>query len=125
MKTILAVLAKGDAKDRLAVIADIATLAGVSVATVTAGVLTLVAGAGKVDVENLLGAIIFSLFGLAIGCCIVAAFIWVVVQLSKPWKAPRGVQSLLICAAWLIFFIIVLYAVSFFYSLISSLRVLG
>ena len=124
MKTILATLAKGNAKDRLAVIADIATLAGVSVATVTAGVLTLVAGTGKLNVENFFGATILSLTGLAVGCCLVAGFIWVIVQLSKPWGAPRGVQSLVMCAVWLMFIIIVLFAVKFFYSLISSFRIL-
>lgn len=123
MKTILSVLAKGDAKDRLAVIADIATLAGVSVATVTAGVLTLAAGAGKLDVGNLFGVIILSLFGLAVGCCLIAGFIWFIVQLSKPWGAPPGIQGLLRCAAWLIFIIVILYAVFFFYSLISSMRI--
>lgn len=125
MKTIFETLAKGDGKEKLAVIADIATLAGVSVATVIAGILTLVAGAGKINAGNLLGVTILSLFGLALVCCLVAGFIWVVVAFSKPWKAPSGVQKLVMCAIWLLFIIIILFTVSFFYSLISSFRIVG
>lgn len=124
MKTVIEVLAKGNGKDRLAVIADIATLAGVSVATVTAGVLTLAAGPGKLDVGNLFGATILSLIGLALGCCLIAGFIWIIVKLSVPWAVPPVIQKLLMCAIWLAFIIIVLYSIAFFYTLISSLRIL-
>lgn len=88
MKTILEALTKGNAKEKLAIIADLATIVGISIATVTASLLALVARTDKLDVGNLFGSVIISLFGLAVICCFVAGFIWVVTQISKPWGTP-------------------------------------
>lgn len=121
MKTILEGLTKGNAKEKLAVIADLATIAGISIATITAGLLALVARTDKLNVENLFGAVIISLFGLAVVCCFVAAFIWVITQISKPWRAPRGVQFLVKCATCLIFICFLLMTIFTFYGIISSM----
>ncbi|MER5113072.1 hypothetical protein [Serratia marcescens] len=125
MKSILAALRQGNAKEKLAVIADLTTIAGISIATITAGLLTLVAKTDKVDVGNLFGVIIISLLGLAGVCCFVALFILIVIKVSKPWGAPRGVQSLVKCAIYLIFICIFLLATFTFYGFISSMRILS
>ncbi len=125
MKSILEALTQGNAKEKLAVIADLTTIAGISIATIIAGLLTLVAKTDKIDVGNLFGVVIISLLGLAGVCCFVAFFIWVVTQISKPWEAPRGVQPLVKCAIFLIFICIFLLATFTFYGIISSMRILS
>lgn len=98
MKSILEVFTQGNTKEKLAVIADLTTIAGISIATIIAGLLTLVAKTDKLDVGNLFGVVIISLLGLAGVCCFMALFIWVITQMSKPWGTPRGIQSLVKCA---------------------------
>lgn len=124
MKSILEAFTQGNAKEKLAVIADLTTIAGISIATIIAGLLTLVAKTDKLDIGNLFGVVIISLLGLAGVCCFVALFIWVITQISKPWGAPRGVQSLVKCAIFLIFICMFLLAVFTFYGIISSMRIL-
>ncbi|MFJ1216957.1 hypothetical protein ACVSUH_14010 [Yersinia enterocolitica] len=123
MKTILEAWTKGNAKEKLAVIADLATIMGLSIASITAGLFTLVARTDKLDVGNLFGVVISSLLGLAVVCCFVAGFIWVVAQISKPWGAPRGVQSLVKCAIWLSAICMFLIAIFTFYEIISSMSI--
>ncbi|WP_193162027.1 hypothetical protein [Enterobacter ludwigii] len=125
MKSILEAFTQGNAKEKLAVIADLTTIAGISVATIIAGLLTLVAKTDKLDVGNLFGVVIISLLGLAGVCCFMALFIWVATQISKPWGAPRGVQSLVKCAIFLIFICMFLLAVFTFYGIISSMRIIS
>jgi len=125
MKSILEAFTQGNAKEKLAVIADLTTIAGISIATIIAGLLTLVAKTDKLDIGNLFGVVIISLLGLAGVCCFVAFFIWVVTQISKPWGAPRGVQSLVKCAIFLIFICMFLLAVFTFYGIISTMRILS
>ena len=125
MKSILEAFTQGNAKEKLAVIADLTTIAGISIATIIAGLLTLVAKTDKLDIGNLFGVVIISLLGLAGVCCFVAFSIWVVTQISKPWGAPRGVQSLVKCAIFLIFICMFLLAVFTFYGIISSMRILS
>ena len=72
MKSILEVFTQGNTKEKLAVIADLTTIAGISIATIIAGLLTLVAKTDKLDVGNLFGVVIISLLGLAGVCCFVA-----------------------------------------------------
>ncbi|HHU4128564.1 TPA: hypothetical protein ACUB6T_004988 [Klebsiella michiganensis] len=125
MKSILEAFTQGNAKEKLAVIADLTTIAGISIATIIAGLLTLVAKTDKLDIGNLFGVVIISLLALAGVCCFVAFFIWVTTQISKPWGALRGVQSLVKCAIFLIFICIFLLAVFTFYGIISSMRILS
>lgn len=61
MKSILEVFTQGNTKEKLAVIADLTTIAGISIATIIAGLLTLVAKTDKLDVGNLFGVVIISL----------------------------------------------------------------
>ena len=123
MKSILEVFTQGNTKEKLAVIADLTTIAGISIATIIAGLLTLVAKTDKLDVGNLFGVVIISLLGLAGVCCFVALFIWVITQMSKPWGTPRGVQPLVKCAISLIFICMFLVAVFTFYEFISSMSI--
>jgi len=125
MKSILEALTQGNAKEKLAVIADLTTIAGISIATITAGLLTLLAKSDNIDVGNLFGVVIISLLGLAGVCFFVALFIWIVTQISKPWGAPRGVQSLVKCAIFLIFLCMFLLAIFTFYGIISSMSILS
>jgi hypothetical protein len=123
MKTISEAFTKGNAKEKLAIIADLATIAGVSITTITAGLLALVARTDKLDVGNLFGVVIISLLGLAVVSCFVAGFIWVLTQISKPWGAPRGVQPLVKCAIWLVSTCMFLLAIFTFYEIISSMSI--
>ena len=123
MKTIFEALTRGNAKEKLAVIADLTTIAGISIATITAGLLALVAKTNNLNVGNLFGAVIISLFGLAVVCCFFAGFIWVATQISKPWGAPRGVQSLVKTSVWLIFICMFLMAIFTIYGIITSMNI--
>lgn len=123
MKTLSESLARLKAKERLAVIADITSIAGVSLAAVTTSLFALTARK-KLDVNNLLGVTIVSLIGLALFCCFIAGFIWVLTAISsKPWGTPSGIQFLAKCVAWLIFICGVLVAGITFYEFISGFRV--
>ncbi|MGP6442078.1 hypothetical protein ACTZGI_04915 [Rahnella aceris] len=125
MKTIFESLVDGNAKERLAIIADITSIAGVSLGTVTGGLLALTALTDKLDVGNLVGVTIISLIGLALFCFFIAGFIWILTKLfSKIWRTPPGVQLLVKCAVWLIFICFLLLAGTTFYGFISGFRIL-
>lgn len=124
MKTIFESLMSGNAKEKLAVIADIISIAGVSLVTITGSMLTLAARTEKLDVGNLVGVTILSLIGLALFCCYIAVFIWGLTTIfSKPWGTPPGVQFLGKCAFWLVFICGMLFAGMTIYEFVSSFRI--
>lgn len=125
MRSIIEALKNGDAKERLAVIADIASLVGLSVASVAGGVLAFAANNNRLNVENVLGISILTLAGLAGLCCIVMLFIWLLSAFSKPWSTPPGIKPLVKCVVWIGFIIAMLWSIGFMYALLSSIRFSG
>ncbi|MDT7309074.1 hypothetical protein [Citrobacter freundii] len=124
MTTILKTLRYGPNKERLAVIADLMSVIGVSGTTVIGGGLAFYATNQKINVNNLVGVAIFSLIGLAVLCCLIAGFILVVALMSKPWKTPPFFKLLIKSAICIVYLCLVLLAVIFFYEFISGFRIL-
>lgn len=123
MKTILEALRKGNAKEKLAVIADLTTIAGVSIATILASMVTLVTMTSELYLKNVFGVIIITIMGLIVICLLVAFFIFIMAEMSQPWRTPRGFQPLIKCTVWLIFICLFLYVIFIFCDIITSFNI--
>lgn len=123
MKTVFEALRTGNAKERLAVAADITSIAGVSFASIIGGLFAIGGTTGKLYVGNLVFVVLSSLATLAVACGAIAIFIILLTKAAGPWKAPPGVQPLVITAMWLIFLCLVLSSSFVYYEFISSFRI--
>lgn len=121
MKTIIQAIKNGDAKERLAIAADIATLAGVSLATVGAGILTVSARATNMNAEAIVGVTIFTLIALVFFCLVIIIFIWIYSEYSKNQLSHPIINFLLKFILWILFTIALLYSVALYYSFIESM----
>jgi len=83
MKSVIKALKEGDAKERLAVIADIATLAGVSLATFSGGILALASSTENLSFRTAVGSGVIAFIGLAVVLLITVLFIWVISFATK------------------------------------------
>ncbi|HHH2461501.1 TPA: hypothetical protein ACTW52_000057 [Klebsiella quasipneumoniae subsp. similipneumoniae] len=100
MKTIFKSFINGDSKEKLAILADIMSIAGISLGTIVASIFTL----EKLNINNVIGVTIISLAGLAIYCIYISSFILLLAKIFlKPWKIPPSVQFLAKCFCWLVF----------------------
>ena len=122
MKTIFEALRNGDAKERLAIIADITSLVGVSVASVAGGLLAIGTQNSNLNVIDIFGVTISSLIGLVFLCLLLMSFIWMLSKLSEPWDTPPGIQFLAKCILWIFFILVILVSVAFFYSFVTHVQ---
>jgi len=122
MKTIFEALKNGDGKERLAIIADITSLVGVSVASVAGGLLAIGTQTTNLNVIDIFGVTISSLIGLVFLCLFLMTFIWILSKLSGPWSTPPGVKFLAKCVIWILFILTILFGVAFFYSFVTTVR---
>ena len=95
MQSIFDTLKTGTAKERLAVVSDIVSILGVSLATVLGGALALNA---KLDVENIAGVLISGLLSLAGVLVVVALFLAVSSWLSLHLPANSPIRRLILIA---------------------------
>lgn len=123
MKTIIDVLREGNAKDRLAIIADITSIIGVSVASVVGGLLAITARFTNLNSEAIIGTTIFTLIAMIILIVLIIGFIYMNTYLSRPWeRAPFGVRPLAKVGAWLLFAVVMIGSVAFFYTIITTIQ---
>lgn len=120
MRTIIECFKSGNAKEKLAIFADIMSIAGVSLGTIVAGLFTL----EKLDVSNVIGVKIISLIGLAIYCAYIAGFIILLTKtFLKPWGTYPGIQFLVKISFWLIFICGALFMGMTIYEFIYGFRI--
>lgn len=119
MQSIFDILKTGTGKERLAVIADIVSILGVSLATVLGGAFALNA---NIDVENLMGVLIGGLLSLAGASAVVALFLATSSWLGLHLSANSPIRRLMLIALWLVFGALFLYAAYFAYAVLSSIR---
>lgn len=119
MRSIVDTLKAGSGKERLAVISDIVSILGVSLATVLGGAFALKA---KLDVENILGVVISGLLSVAGALVVIALFLGVASRIGSRFSANSPIRKLLICSLWLLFSGFFVYAVYFSYIVLTSIR---
>lgn len=123
MKSILEALRTGSSTERLAIVADITSIVGVSLASVIGGLFAVSSKTGAVNIEHLMFSVLATLATLAVAFAVVAGFILFLSKLSVPWGTPKGVQSLIVGAAWLIFLCVFLFASYAYFLFISAIKV--
>jgi hypothetical protein len=119
MQTIIETLRAGDSRERLAVVADVLSIIGVSVATVVGGGFAL---NRTLDVENIVGVSIISLLSLAGASLVLLAFLFFSSKLRNCTESNTTVRILLQFSLWAVFFALLLYAVFFSYYALSHMR---
>ena len=119
MQTIFDTLKAGTGKEKLAVVADIVSILGVSLATALGGAFALNA---KLDVENITGVLIGGLLSLAGTSVVVALFLAASSWLGLHLPANSTVRRLMLIALWLVFAALFLLAVFLAYTILTSVR---
>ncbi|MCG2583065.1 hypothetical protein [Massilia sp. TS11] len=119
MQSIINALRSGTGKDRLAVVSDIVSILGVSAVTILGGAFALNA---KLDVENILGAVILGLLSFAGALVVVALFLSSANWLERRFQSGSSVGKLLLSALWLLFAALFVYSTYFGFVVLSSMR---
>ena len=119
MQSVLDTLKTGTGKERLAVVADIVSILGISFATVLGGVFAFNA---KLDVENIVGVLIGGLLSLAGAFVVVALFLGASSWLALHMPATSLIRRLTLIALWLVFSALFFYAAFFVYAVLTSVR---
>lgn len=124
MQTIWQTLKTGTAKERLAIIADLVSIAGVSIASVAGGLfaITQAAGTAPLNLTQIGAATVIGLLSIA-GAVLFLALLLVVLAWLRNWQ-PRvaGVQTLVLTSVWLCVGALVIIAAWAYYDLFSSFR---
>jgi hypothetical protein len=122
MQTIWQALKTGTAKERLAIIADLVSIAGVSIASVAGGIfaITQAAGTATLNFNHIGVATVIGLLSLA-GAVLLLAFLLVILAWLRSWQ-PRvaGVRALVLIAVWLCLGALIVVASWAFYDLFTS-----
>jgi hypothetical protein len=124
MQTIWQTLKTGTAKERLAIIADLVSIAGVSIASVAGGIfaLTQAAGTAPLNLTHIGAATVIGLLSLA-GAVLFLALLLVVLAWLRNWQhRVAGVQTLVLTSVWLCVGALVIIAAWAYYDLFSSFR---
>ena len=100
MKSIWQALSEGDAKTRLAVVADLVSIVGVSVASVVAA---MFATNSTLIWSQVFGFIFIGLLSLAGALLVLVGFMVVSFYIGTRLKDHRAVRGLLLVAWWLAF----------------------
>ena len=119
MQSIIQVFKNGTGRERLATVADILSILGVSLAAVVGGALTLTT---NLYVGNVIGAAAISLISLAGAALVLVGFLAVSGWLSRRFSPSRAFVYLFQFALWTSFAALFLFAVFVWYDLISSFR---
>jgi hypothetical protein len=100
VRTIWVGLKQGDAKERLAIIADLVSVVGVSVASIIAA---LFAVGGKLDADTLFGVVVSGLLALAGSVVVLVLFLVGSFYLRVLLDGYPIISFLLRLALWLVF----------------------
>lgn len=115
MHTIWEVIRDGNAKERLAVIADLVTIVGISLASIVAAIFTF---DGRLDIETVFGMSIIGLLSLAGYSIVLAVFLVISFYLSGFFEEFKTFRSLLLFALWTLFVALTLWVGYFAYSVL-------
>ena len=119
MRSIADALKTGDTRTRLAVVADLVSILGVSLATVVGGGFAL---NGRLDVASVVGLTITSLLSLALASVVVVCFLSASHWLRGQFQARYGYFVLLQIALWAVFTALFVWAAFLSYEVLSSIR---
>jgi hypothetical protein len=119
MQSIIDALKNGDAKARLAIVADIVSILGVSLATLVGGSFAL---SGKLDVENIVGVSASALLSLAGASLVVLAFLASSSWLRRRISGNPIALGLLQFSLWDVFGALFLLAAFFSYEILTNMR---
>lgn len=119
MQSIIEALRTGDAKVRLAIVADIVSVLGVSLATVVGGSFAL---SGKLDVANVVGVSVSVLLSMAGASLVVLAFLALSSWLRRRFSMNPIALVMLQFSLWAVFAALFLVAAFFSYEVLSSMR---
>lgn len=119
MQSIIEALKNGDAKARLAIVADIVSILGVSLATVVGGSFAL---SGKLNVENVVGVSASALLSLAGASLVVLAFLASSSWLRRRFSGNPIALGLLQFSLWAVFAALFLVAAFFSYEILTNMR---
>lgn len=122
MHSIIYTLKTGTGKDRLAVIGDIVSILGVSLATILGGAFALNT---TLNVENIMGILIGSMIFLAAAMVVVVFFLAISSWFSVHLPANSLSRLLILIALWLVFGAIFVYAAYYAYAIFSSVQFLN
>ncbi len=122
MQTIWNALKTGTAKERLAIIADLVSIAGVSIASVAGGIFAVsqAAGTSELNFNHIGVATVIGLLSLAVAVLFLALLL-VVLAWLRSWQ-PRvaGVRTLVSIAVWLSLGALIVVASWAYYDLFAS-----
>ena len=119
MQSIIDALKNGDAKARLAIVADIVSILGVSLATVVGGSLAL---SGKLDVENIVGVSASALLSLAGASLVLLAFLASSSWIRRRISGNHIALGLLQFSLWAVFGALFLLAAFLSYEILTNMR---
>lgn len=119
MQSILNMLKTGSGKERLAVIADIMSIVGISLATALGGAFALNA---KLNAQNTIAVLAGGLLFLAVIVVVLVIFLIVSSWISQVWASNLFIGKLLQLSAWLAFAALFLCAIYLSYLALSSIQ---
>lgn len=119
MQSIIQVLKNGTGRERLAIVSDIVSILGISLAAVVGGALSLTT---NLYVGNVIGAASISLFSLAGAALVLVGFLAVSDWLLLKYSSNKVYVFLFKFALWASFAALFLFAIFVWYDLISSFR---
>jgi sterol desaturase/sphingolipid hydroxylase (fatty acid hydroxylase superfamily) len=124
MQSILSALRGGTGKERLAIVSDLVSIVGVSIASIAGGIFALTAGTGTANLNfNQIGtATVIGLLSLA-GAVLLLALFLVIFSWINNWQPKvAGVRALVLTSVWLALFALIIVAMFAYYELFSSFR---
>ncbi|WP_267095268.1 hypothetical protein [Xanthomonas sacchari] len=124
MRTIWQAMKDGTAKERLAICADLVSIAGISIASVAGGIfaITHAVGVAPLDLSQIAVASVVGLLSLAGAVLFLAIFLTVLSRLRSWQPQIPGVCLLVISAVWLCVLALVIVAAWVYYDIFSSFR---
>jgi hypothetical protein len=122
MQTILNTMKTGTAKEKLAVISDLVSILGVSLASIFGGLFAIGATSqgSNLRYSEIFFAVIASLISLAGFLLSIAFFILLLLKISKLESPSPIFKKLVIVAIWLVFISLFMIAMTYYYLMITS-----
>jgi hypothetical protein len=119
MQSVIEALKNGDARVRLAIVADVVSILGVSLATVVGGSFAL---SGKLAVENIVGILIGALLSLAAASLVVLGFLALSARMRQRFANNPIALRVLHFSLWSVFSALFLTAAFLSYEILSQIR---
>ena len=118
MQSVIEVLKTGNGKERLAVISDVVSIFGVSLATVVGGTYAL---ATSSKFENIVGSLILTLLSIASFLVVTAVFVVCANWINSRSGIPAQIKKLLSYSIWICYIALFIYSVSWGFLILTHL----